>query len=160
MHFFVSSSSPSHSSFQGGFKGLIPSIALLPSMYNHHFIIPSCDLFRTPLQNSYHHSYQCTFTFISDLILPFPNLRLMFNRLLESQKQLTSIGQASPCWITPLSELPVIQWGVLGSDVVGLIARKCRQAGTRDFPSRASSKPDLKSPRRSKQAFHASTIHF
>ena len=61
----------------------------------------------------------------------------IYNRLVENQKQLMTIEKAlkalfhlSAVLKYSSSELPVIQWSVMGSDVVELIAVKAGEAGT------------------------------
>ncbi|CAE7402806.1 unnamed protein product [Symbiodinium natans] len=64
----------------------------------------------------------------------------IYNRLLENQKQILTTEKAlkalfhlSAVMKYSSCELPVIQWGLMGSDVVELIATKSREAGTRNM---------------------------
>ena len=64
----------------------------------------------------------------------------IYNRLLENQKQILTTEKAlkalfhlSAVMKYSSCELPVIQWGMMGSDVVELIATKSREAGTRNM---------------------------
>ena len=64
----------------------------------------------------------------------------IYNRLLENQKQILTTEKAlkalfhlSAVMKYSSCELPVIQWGVMGSDIVEMIATKSREAGTRNM---------------------------